>query len=90
MPCSDELENQDSINHATSTVAHEKDDCNTESCTSICLCTCCGQSVVETQFVVFELEIPILELERKMTRHQFSLLQQTHHIWQPPKLIVNG
>ena len=86
MPCSDELENQVSINNTTSTIAHEKDDCNTESCTSICLCTCCGQSVIEVDLAFFAIKTPTIELPSLNTSYQFQLSQSDQNIWQPPKL----
>ncbi|TCC87991.1 hypothetical protein EZ428_19890 [Pedobacter frigiditerrae] len=89
LPCNDEIENQDAAFSHISKIEQKKSQ-EAESCSPICLCSCCGQSVVEPQLVVFELKIPTVELEKELAQHQFSLLQQAYHIWQPPKLAVNG
>jgi len=86
MPCSDELENQDLANHNTITIAHEKDDCNTENCSSICLCTCCGQSVIEVDLASLAIKSPTIELPVLNAAYQFKLAQSDQNIWQPPKL----
>lgn len=87
LPCSDDLENKEFTKGTSTRVAHEQDDCNTESCSPICLCTCCGQSVVGPTFIAFEVKIPIIELENKNSNYPFSLGRIAQNIWQPPKLV---
>ena len=87
LPCSDEIENPDLISQATITLSHEKDDCNTESCLPTCACNCCGQSLVEVDLSLAQIEVPILELAKLTFNYQFNLAQSDQNIWQPPKLV---
>lgn len=89
LPCNDEIENQDATFSQISKVEQKKSQ-EAESCSPICLCSCCGQSVVEPEFIAFEIKIPILILENQIANYHFSLEQRAQNIWQPPKLIVNG
>jgi hypothetical protein len=84
LPCNDEIENP--VFSQISKLEKEKSQ-ETESCSSVCLCSCCGQSVVEPLFIAFEVKIPILELENKIANYHFSLAQRAQNIWQPPKLV---
>lgn len=85
LPCNDEI---DARGYATQNISkvEQKKAQETESCSPICLCSCCGQNVVEPQVAIFEIEIPSIEIEKQLADYRFSLLQQSHHIWQPPKL----
>ncbi|TKC05379.1 hypothetical protein FA048_16755 [Pedobacter polaris] len=87
LPCSDELENKDFVENTSAIISHEKDDCKTESCSPICLCTCCGQSVIETDLVSFTTKILATERPSLISAYHFKLEQRDQNIWQPPKLV---
>ena len=86
LPCNDEIENQDASFSQISKVEQKKSQ-EAENCSPICLCSCCGQSVVEPQFIGFEINIPTVDLENKISNYHFSLEQRAQTIWQPPKLV---
>ena len=86
LPCNDEIENQDAAISQISKVEQKKSQ-EAESCSPICLCSCCGQSVVEPKLITFEVKIPVTELEDKISNYHFSLQQRAQNIWQPPKLV---
>ncbi|RZK60183.1 MAG: hypothetical protein EOO91_02430 [Pedobacter sp.] len=86
LPCNDEIENQDAAFSQISKVEQKKTQ-ETENCSPICLCSCCGQSVVEPQLVTFDIKIPAVDLEGKISNYHFSLEQRAQNIWQPPKLV---
>lgn len=87
LPCSDELEVQAFEQKTIAKVEHNKASGSTESCSPICLCTCCGQSVVEPQLVTFQLKSTTFVAQNRMASYQFSVEQITQNIWQPPKLV---
>ncbi|WP_316771402.1 DUF6660 family protein [Pedobacter frigiditerrae] len=86
LPCNDEIENLDAAFSQISTIEQKKS-LETESCSPICLCSCCGQSVVEPQLVTFEVKIPAIAVENQLANYPFSLEQRAQNIWQPPKLV---
>jgi len=85
LPCSDELEAQEFTQHTIVKVDHDKARGNAENCSPICLCSCCGQSVVEPQFATFQSKTVAFKGENQISTHQFSLQQRADNIWQPPK-----
>ncbi|MFA6276289.1 MAG: DUF6660 family protein [Pedobacter sp.] len=85
LPCSDELAAQEFTQQAVVKVDHDKAKGSAENCSPICLCSCCGQSVVEPQFVAFQTKITTFKVENEISTHQFSLEQRAKNIWQPPK-----
>ena len=86
LPCNDEIENQGAAFSQISKVEQKKSQ-EAESCSPICLCSCCGQSVVEPQFVTFEVKIPAIAVENQLANYPFSLEHRAQSIWQPPKLV---
>ncbi|WP_379084889.1 DUF6660 family protein [Pedobacter sp. UC225_65] len=90
LPCSDELSARDFTQNIIAKVEHGKQEGSTEACSPICLCTCCGQSVVATSFINFSIEVPIAELIAPIASYEFALQQRPVNIWQPPKLAVNS
>ena len=85
LPCSDELEAQEFTRHTIVKVDYDKAKGGAENCSPICLCSCCGQSVVEPHFVAFQLKTVAFKGENQISAHQFSLQQRADNIWQPPK-----
>lgn len=86
LPCNDDIENDIFETKSISKIA-QKNSQEKENCSPICLCSCCGQSIVEPQFITFQIKIPTLELENKSTSYHFPLQQRAQNIWQPPKLV---
>jgi len=86
MPCSDEAELR---NETSIEIAHISADDHTgctETCSPICACACCGQNVVQNNFVQLEVNIPIIVGSKVSTLTCLSLKQRSNNIWQPPKL----
>ncbi|MFD0939693.1 DUF6660 family protein [Pedobacter boryungensis] len=86
LPCSDELEGQEFTQQIIVKIDHDKAKGSAESCSPICLCSCCGQSVIEPQFIAFQSENGAFIVENQTSTHDFSLEQRAKNIWQPPKL----
>ncbi len=57
-----------------------------ESCTSICICTCCGQRTIAVQQAQFETERFTLAITNTIRPHSFLVEQLAQNIWQPPKI----
>jgi len=86
LPCNDEIENHDATFSQVSKVEQKKSQ-EAESCSPICLCSCCGQSVVQPQFVGFEVKISTVDLDNQIANYHFSIEHRAQNIWQPPKLV---
>lgn len=89
IPCSDVLEAKGFVENTIITIAHDKDNCNTENCSAVCLCNCCGQSVVEIEMINFTIEIPANTVLELNVINNFKLENRNQNIWQPPKMITN-
>lgn len=85
LPCNDDLDNQTLTSQNSSKVEQKKSQ-EAESCSPICLCSCCGQSVVATELGSYNIKNPILLLRNLIAVYQFKLPQSDKNIWQPPKL----
>lgn len=86
MPCSDDLDTHNFKTTSITQVEHGKQEGSAESCSPICMCNCCGQSVVQPTLTVLEIKIPVLEIDKVIANYQSSLAQRASNIWQPPKL----
>jgi hypothetical protein len=86
MPCSDDLDFHGYTTTSITQVEHGKQEGSAESCSPICMCVCCGQSLVKPELIVFAIRIPVLEIDKLISNYQFSLKQLSANIWQPPKM----
>ena len=75
LPCSDELENRNLTINNTTIIALEDDDCHTESCSPICLCNCCGQSLVEINLASLVIKSPTVDRPILNSAYHFKLEQ---------------
>ena len=87
MPCSDELEINGFVKNTVFTTPHESDNCKTEECSTVCICKCCGQSLVEINISVMTVEPVVNSLAKQADNPQFLLLQRSNNIWHPPKVV---
>ncbi|MGV3547007.1 MAG: DUF6660 family protein [Pedobacter sp.] len=85
VPCTDEVECNDA-NAVTSFQITHSDDSAAESCTSICMCACCGQRIVASAQVQFQLAAPVYFPNHTLKNYQFFLERLDSNIWQPPKI----
>jgi hypothetical protein len=89
VPCSDEVE----AGFATQQIenlAHGKQQGSAEACSPICLCACCGQSIIAPQQVQFEVRIPTVAFKKPGLTADFVCKQSPRSIWQPPKIVLNA
>ncbi len=87
MPCSDDLNAHEiAPTNKITKVAHGKQKSGEESCSPICACSCCGQTLITMKFLHLEIVIPSLILEKVLPHYQFSSQETNSTIWQPPKL----
>jgi len=83
LPCTDEVA---CIDENVSAYQLSHDESSEESCSSICICACCGQRIVMADQIKFRIQTPA-QFANHMTRnYQFHLEQLSKNIWQPPKL----
>jgi hypothetical protein len=88
LPCSDSLEARFNSQDTIQNFSHYKQDDSTENCTSICLCTCCGQRIVVQTPMGYEIKITTLIAKKLDFIQKFKLLKRAQNIWQPPKILV--
>jgi hypothetical protein len=88
MPCGDEFEPDFSSSNKISKISHSDTQNSNESCSPICLCTCCGQSIVKPSLAVFQIQIPFIQLDKNIPNTLLDVEQRARNIWQPPKLIL--
>ena len=87
IPCNDKAESFSNIASA----AHEKKNhAEKESCTPLCICSCCGQiSIISPSVEKFIVEqTSIVQLKRSRYNSLFLPSQYLESIWQPPKISV--
>lgn len=85
LPCSDEVEVNDRSTAASFELTHGDNEAD-ESCSSICMCACCGQRIVTVEQAQFNIQAPIQFPNHTIKSYQFSLEQLDRNIWQPPKI----
>jgi uncharacterized protein DUF6660 len=86
IPCNDKDENFSGI---TSNILHEKKNhAEKESCTPLCICSCCGQiSIINPEAQKFTVEqTSIFQLKHSGYNGLFLPSQCLESIWQPPRL----
>lgn len=86
MPCSDEAEFRNEISIELAHISSDDHSGCTETCSPICACACCGQNLVQDNFVQLEFNLPTLIGRKTVTLTCLSLKQRANNIWQPPKL----
>ncbi len=86
-PCSDELDGDDLTQNAIVSIAHGIEKGQMESCSPICACKCCGQSLVEIDVNRIALKPAVNFLAKQVASPQFLLLQRSNNIWNPPKTV---
>lgn len=86
-PCSDELEHDGFTQNTIVMISHGIAKGQMETCPPICVCTCCGQSIVEIDVARMMLKIALTTLDKQMPNSQFLLQQRNNNIWNPPKRI---
>ncbi|MFN0290371.1 hypothetical protein [Pedobacter helvus] len=84
LPCNDEITCVDETANVSSQITHDED--SKESCSSICMCACCGQRIVIVDQVKFPIQTPAQFANHTIRNYQFHLEQLSRNIWQPPKL----
>lgn len=84
-PCTDTKESHE-VNESTAFQVVHSDDLPLESCTSICICTCCGQRTIALQQIKTEIKGLILTAENVLWIKPFLAEQLSQNIWQPPKV----
>ena len=87
MPCNDESELRNELVVTVAHLASDDHDGCTETCSPICACACCGQNVVQNNFVQLQNIIPTTAISKVLTFKSLSLKQRANNIWQPPKLV---
>jgi len=85
LPCSDEVEVNDMPTAISLEITHGDDEA-AESCTSICMCACCGQRIVAVEQAHFDIQAPLQLRNHTIKSYQFFLHQLDSNIWQPPKI----
>ena len=84
LPCSDEVTCNDEPISASLQISHQ--DNESDDCTSICVCACCGQRIVVVDQIRFVVQAPVHYPNHTIKTSQFYLEQLSNSIWQPPKL----
>ena len=86
IPCNDKDESFSGI--AANALHEKKNHAEKESCTPLCICSCCGQtSVISPSVEKFIVEqTSILQLKRFSYNSLFLPSQYLESIWQPPKV----
>lgn len=85
LSCSDEFEEYSFTQDATINAVHEVNGGEMEICFPICVCTCCGKSMVEIDVVNFSIKVPLSLLAKHISIDSFHLQQPNRNIWHPPK-----
>ncbi|SOD18256.1 DUF6660 family protein [Pedobacter xixiisoli] len=85
LPCTDEVECTDAPAVTSSQITHG-DDKAVETCSSICMCACCGQRIVAVEQVKFQIKASVQFPNHTVKNYQFFLEQLDSNIWQPPKI----
>ncbi len=85
LPCNDEMGEE----HANTPIAkvEQKKSQETENCSPICLCACCGQSVLVPHFVALKIKVQALAKTHQFANTPFALAARAQIIWQPPQLV---
>ena len=83
LPCTDDITG---IDEATSAYQLSHDVSSEESCSSICICACCGQRIVMVEQIQFHVQAPAQLQDHTIKKYQFYLDELSKNIWQPPKL----
>ncbi len=87
MPCDDELETINFTQDNSIFMGHDLLQGETESCYPICVCNCCGQSLIEAVVISFKIKVPSLVMQKQNAFYAFKLPKHNKSIWQPPKLV---
>lgn len=86
IPCTDVDENA-ALNQTTITAsAQSSNNEDPEICSPFCICNCCGQRLLNPQFVTFNVIPGFFITVKQMITHFFALQNVISQIWQPPKL----
>jgi hypothetical protein len=86
MPCGDALETGFDVVNTIQVSSHNKQNNTSENCTSICLCACCGQSIVSPSQLIFECRIAFSNIQHQVLDADFKLYNRSNAIWQPPRI----
>lgn len=87
-PCSDAF-NEDHKDDVAIENNHNHSDDFDDSCSSLCICTCCGIAITFIPLERFKMnEIIVNSSEERTSYYSKYTFNTLSNIWQPPKLII--
>ena len=86
-PCSDGISSNDNATTEVDTTHNHENELD-DSCSTLCVCICCGTHIIDEAKASFSLQIPNkttpLLRTAYISYYRFDFL---YNIWQPPQLI---
>lgn len=88
-PCSDGFNEDHDALEVVGQEDHDHSSDHDDSCSSLCVCNCCGVSVTAVDFLFFEYTPPFRPIEKVESIYKSAYRFDFHSsIWQPPRLIA--